>query len=407
MTTTGSPLRRALGHRRFRSFFAARTISQWGDTFSTVALVILVYRLTGSGIKVAGTVGFEIAPVLMFGFVAGTLVDRWPRLRLMIIADLCRAGIAAGLAVFHTDLAVIYAAAFALSAFNVVFNPAAASLVPALVGPDDVVGANSAVWSAAVVSQIALAPAAGGLVALAGAAPAFAINAASFLASAALLARLSVPRYRVDHVRSWRAELGAGLSAIRRCRFLATLAVTQALAALSAGATSALLVVLAQRHLHSGAGRFGLLLGAIGVGAGIGPLLLQRFVRDVRRPGWLFGPYFLRGAVDLTLASTSSFAAGLGALAAYGMGTSTGNITYNSVLQTTVDDTIRGRVFTAFDIIWQSFRLLSIVVGGVLADKLGITSVYVLGGALLLGAGLLGSICSGPIEHHKQTPSGA
>lgn len=398
MSTTGSPLRRALGHRPFRSFFAARTISQWGDTFSTVALVILVYRLTGSGIKVAGTVGFEIAPVLMFGFVAGTLVDRWPRLRLMIIADLCRAGIAAGLAVFHTDLAVIYAAAFALSAFNVVFNPAAASLVPALVGPDDVVGANSAVWSAAVVSQIALAPAAGGLVALAGAAPAFSINAASFLASAALLARLSVPRYRVDHVRSWRAELGAGLSAIRRCRFLATLAVTQALAALSAGATSALLVVLAQRHLHSGAGRFGLLLGAIGVGAGIGPLLLQRFVRDVRRPGWLFGPYFLRGAVDLTLASTSSFAAGLGALAAYGMGTSTGNITYNSVLQTTVDDTIRGRVFSAFDIIWQSFRLLSIVVGGVLADKLGITSVYVLGGALLLGAGLLGSICSGPIE---------
>lgn len=90
--------------------------------------------------------------------------------------------------------------------------------------------------------------------------------------------------------------------------------------------------------LHVGAGRFGLLLGAIGVGAGLGPMVLQRLVRDVRRRGWLFGPYLLRGAVDLALATSASFPLALGALATYGAGTSTGNITYNSVLQTTVPD---------------------------------------------------------------------
>ena len=165
MNPTASPLRRALGHRAFRSFFAARTISQWGDTFNAVALVILVYRITGSGLKVAGMVGFEIAPVLLLGFVAGTVVDRLPRMRVMITADLGRALIAAALAVFHTDLAFVYGAALSLSAFTVFFNPAASSTMPAFVGGDEVVAANSAIWSAAVISQIALAPAAGALVA--------------------------------------------------------------------------------------------------------------------------------------------------------------------------------------------------------------------------------------------------
>lgn len=55
----------------FRRLFAAQTISRWGDTFNAVALVILVLRLTGSGLKVAGTVAFEIAPVLLLGFWLG------------------------------------------------------------------------------------------------------------------------------------------------------------------------------------------------------------------------------------------------------------------------------------------------------------------------------------------------
>ena len=385
-----SALREALATPGFRRFFAARTISQWGDTFNSVALVIVVYRLTGSGLKVGATVVFEIVPVLALGFLAGALVDRLPRRRVLIAADVGRALIAAALAVSHTDLAVIYAAAFGLSALSVFFNPAAASVVPALAGKDNVVGANSAIWSAAVLSQIALAPAAGGLVALAGAGPAFALNAASFAASAALLTRLPLPAGHPPGPVRRLHEIAEGLHTIRRSRFLRTLAEVQLLAAFSAGATSALLVVLAERHLHVGAGRFGLLLGAIGVGAGFGPLVLGRLVRDVRRPGWLFGPYLVRGAVDVTLASTTSFGVALGALAVYGIGTSTGNVIYNSVLQTTVPDRLRGRVFAFYDIVWQTGRLASIAAGGILADQLGITAVYTIGAALLVVAGLLG-----------------
>lgn len=69
--------------------------------------------------------------------------------------------------------------------------------------------------------------------------------------------------------------------------------------------------MLAERHLHLGAGRFGLLLAAIGIGAGIGPLIVRRAAHNVTRPLFLFGPYLLRGLVDLSLATFASFAGAL------------------------------------------------------------------------------------------------
>lgn len=385
-----SPLRRALNRPAFRRLFFAQTVSRWGDTFNAVAFVIVVFELTGSGVKVGGAVVMEILPVLAFGFVAGTVVDRLPRRRVMIIADLGRAVIAALLALSPDHLWSLYAAAFGLSALSVFFNPAAASVTPDLVDEDELVGANSAIWSAAVLSQIVLAPVAGGVVAWAGASTAFAINAGSFLISAAALIGLPVPERTRSHQQTRWAQAIEGVQVIRHSRFLSTLASVQALAALSAGATSALLVVLAQDHLHVEASGFGLLLGAIGIGAGVGPLVLQRLVSDVRRPVLLFGPYLLRGLVDLVLAAIANLAVALGALAAYGLGTSTGNVTYNSALQATTPERLRGRVFAFYDVVWQTARLISIGVGGVLADQLGIRGVYIMGGILLLAAATLG-----------------
>ena len=394
-------------------------MSRWGDTFGAVALVVLVYRLTGSGLKVGAAVAFEIAPVLLLGFVAGSVVDRVPRRRVMVAADLGRASIAVALALFATSsLPAIYAAAFGLSALTVFFNPAASSVVPALVDDDELAGANAALWSGAVVSQIALAPLAGALVGWAGAGPAFAVNGVSFLVSAALLWGLALPPPRVAPAGAGAPSVGAapeagggrggagggrwadvseGLRLVMSTPLLRTLAGVQALAALSAGATSALLVVLAEEHLGVGPGRFGILVGAIGVGAGLGPLALQRLVSDVRRPGLLFGPYLLRGAVDIALAACSSFAVALGALAAYGVGTSTGMVTWNTVLQSRVPDRVRGRVFACYDVVWQSARLVSIGVGGALADAFGVRAVYVLGGVLLVAAGALGLARGGSV----------
>jgi len=173
-------------------------------------------------------------------------------------------------------------------------------------------------------------------------------------------------------------------------RLLRALAAGQLLAALSAGATSALLVVLARDHLALPPSGYGLLLGAIGIGAVAGPAVLTRMVGDPRRPAFVFGPFVLRGLVDLVLATVTALPAALVALAAYGLGTSTGAVTLNSLLQTHTPPEARGRIFASFDLVWQLGRLVSLLVGGALAAALGIQAVYYLGGALLLLAAALG-----------------
>jgi MFS family permease len=392
MTTVKRPgLRSVLANRGYRRLFAAQTISRWGDTVNTVALVVLVFRLTGSGLGVSGVVVAEILPVLLLAPVAGAVVDRLPRVRVMVAADLWRAALAAVLPLVDHQIVAVYAVAFGLSAGAVFFNPASASVLPALVNEQELVAANSGLWSAAVVSQVALAPLGGALVAAWGVAPAFWLNAVSFAISAAILAGFHPAGVQpVAAAGSWGRRIRDGARLLAADRLLRLLAVVQLLAALSAGATSALLVILAKRHLGSGPGGFGLLLGAIGVGAALGPLLLARLTCNPRRPALVFGPYLLRGAVDLVLATTRSLPIAMAALGLYGVGTSTGMVTYNSLLQAEVPAASRGRVFAGFDMIWQAGRLASLGLGGVAADVLGIQAVYLLGGALLLLAGSIG-----------------
>jgi MFS family permease len=176
---------------------------------------------------------------------------------------------------------------------------------------------------------------------------------------------------------------------------LRALAVAQAVAALSAGATSALLVVLAARRLHTSGGGYGLLLGAIAVGAFTGPILLARLRGLARRPAGVFAAFGLRGVVDLVLARVTALPAALGALVCYGIGTSAGNVTFSTVIQSHVPDRLRGRVFSAFDLIWQSMRLVSLLLGGLLADTAGIRAVYYTGAGLLAAAALAGLTLAG------------
>ncbi|MCA1712927.1 MAG: MFS transporter [Actinobacteria bacterium] len=367
----------------------ARTVSQLGDVAQFTTLALLLFSLTGSGLGVSGAVVAEILPVLLLAPLAGSLVDRLPRVRVMVSADLARVLLASALAVWHDHVGVAYAVAVGLSAGQVFFSPAAQSLLPALVDDDELVAANSGIWTAAVLAQIVVAPVAALLAVEVGFGPAFAVNAGSFLLSAAVLRGLrEPPRRRPVEVRSPFSHARDGLTALAQIPLLKALAAGQLLGALSAGATSALLVVLAQERLDAGVG-FGVLVAAIGAGAASGPLLLRR-VKDPLRPLFVFGPYVVRGLVDLVLATVTTVPLAAAALVLYGMSTSIGSVSFTSLVQTRVPDDLRGRAFAGCDVLWQSGRLLSLVGGGLLADAVGIRAVYLLGGLLLLAAAAAG-----------------
>jgi len=386
-----SELRTVLGRPGYRRLWAARTVSQAGDVLQFTTLALLVYQLTGRGLGLSGLVLSEIVPVLLLAPIAGPLVDRSSRIRVMVTADVVRAALAAVLAVWHSDITAVYALALGLSAGAVFFGPAANSALPALVEPDEIVAANSGIWSAAVLLQIGLAPAAGALAITVGFGWAFAVNALSFAVSGLLLRRIRLPSASPVAVGRWFTQGAEAMGVLLHDRLLRSLAVAQALAALSAGATSALLVVLAARRLHAAGSGYGLLLAGIGAGAFAGPFLLRRLTtRTHYGLRLLFGALGMRGMVDLVLSLVTSLPAAAGALVLYGLGTSTGNVMFSSLLQTHLPEQLRGRVFAAFDFIWNSMRLLSLLLGGVLADVYGIQAVYVTGGVLLLAAALAG-----------------
>lgn len=132
--------------------------------------------------------------MLVLGPVAGVVIDRFSRKRMLIVADVIRAALALSL-VWPQGVWHAYAVAFGLAAGNVFFGPALNAVIPVLTTEDQRLAANSVSWSTSRFVQILAASVAGGLIALVGTAPAFALNAASFAFSAALIATLEIPAH--------------------------------------------------------------------------------------------------------------------------------------------------------------------------------------------------------------------
>ncbi|HEY8691302.1 MAG TPA: MFS transporter, partial [Chloroflexota bacterium] len=143
-------------------------------------------------------------------------------------------------------------------------------------------------------------------------------------------------------------------------------------------------------HLGLPPSGFAWLIGAIGVGALLGPLIPNMLQAELGGGRWLYVPYVLRGAGDILLAAITPIPMALVLLFIYGLNTSTGVVVFNSTLQTRVPDRLRGRVFALFDMTWGVCRLVSLVLGGVIVDVAGVQQLYWAGGAILTLAGAIG-----------------
>ena len=372
-------------------------ISNFGDTVHYIALVVLVFRLSGQALVVGGVVAAEVLPLLLLGPLAGVVVDRFNRKAVLIGSDLVRAALALSL-VWPQSVWHAYAVAAGMAAAGTFFNPALQAVIPAVTTAEQRLAANSVAWSTGRLVQVIASAVAGGLIALIGTGPSFAFNAASFVASALLVSRLRLPRRLTLHLGTTFAERLAGYVADMRNgfqfvaghRFLARLLLVQALASLATGGTSAMLIVLAQRHFGLPPAGFAWFIGAIGLGALLGPLIPNTFAAGYGSGRWLYMPYVIRGLGDVLLAIVTPVPAALILLLVYGLNTSTGTVVFNSMLQTRVPDELRGRTFTLFDMTWGVCRLISLIAGGLVADTAGIQPLYWLGGSLLIAAGVIG-----------------
>jgi MFS family permease len=390
--------RRVVRSPSYFPLWLGQLLSSFGDTLHYIALVILVFQLTGRGVAVAILVVAEVVPTLLLGPFAGVVIDRFSRKGVLIGADLARAILALSL-VWSQGAWHAYLVAAGLAAGNTFFNPTVQAVIPALTTPDQRLAANSVAWSTGRLVQIIASAVAGGLIAFIGTDAAFALNAATFAASALLIARLVIPLHagQIDAAANrglprFLEDVREGLAYAMRDRFVSRLVVVQMLVSFAVGGTGAMLVVLAERHLDLSPAGFAWLIGAIGAGALVGPLIPNLLAKDDLNARWLFVPYIIRGIGDMLIAIFAPLPVALLILFVYGLNTSTGMVVFNSTVQTVVPDRVRGRVYTLLDVSWNGMRLISLAMGAVVVDAIGVRPLFWAGGSLLALSGALGLV---------------
>jgi MFS family permease len=347
-------------NRNFRLLYIGQTISQLGDWFNTVAVYALLLDLTGSATAVAWMLIVQMLPIALVGPLAGVVVDRLNRRRIMMAADLVRGCLILGLlAVRRADQIwmayVVTALTVSAQAF---FEPARTATIPNITAPEELLPANalsSATWSA----MLALGASIGGLVTAAfGRNVAFTVNAASFFVSCLFIAATrydatpaSRPPLRGLAAVTGVSDLADGVRYIRASSHVAALLFVKAGWGL-AGGILLLLTIFGQRVFPvrgSTAAGIGVLYGARGIGAALGPILLRYILGQ--KPSALrrsIGPaYFVIGVFYAALSAAPGLltAAACVLLAHFG-----GSILWvfsTVLLQMEVPDAFRGRVFAA------------------------------------------------------------
>jgi MFS family permease len=347
-------------NRNFRLLYIGQTISQLGDWFNAIAVYALLLDLTGSATAVAWMMIVQFLPVAVVGPLAGVVVDRVDRRRLMIAADLLRGSLILGLLLVRRpgDVWIAYVVMALTVGGSAFFEPARTATIPNLTSPDELVPANalsSATWSA----MLAIGASLGGIVtAAAGRQVAFIVNAASFFVSAVFIARTrydSTPAARPRRA-GWAALTGVsdlveGMRYVRQQSHVAALMLVKGGWGL-AGGVLLLLTIFGQRIFPVGgstAAGIGVLYGARGIGAGIGPIALRWILgqtpQTLRRA---IGPAYFMIAIfycALAAAPTLPIAAVCVLFAHFG-----GSVLWvfsTVLLQMEVPDRFRGRVFAA------------------------------------------------------------
>lgn len=352
-------------------------VSRAGDALLSLASVWLVLELSGNNPLVSGVaLAFEFLPALLFGLLAGALVDRWDRRRTMIVADLLRG-------VFLPVIPLLYAAGalhvwhivalgFALSSLGRLFNPARQAILPDLVPADRLTRAN-AIFEGANQAAWIIGPALGGvLIALIGAANVFYLDAASFLVSVLSIALIPVRHTaRPAGGRLWSEALG-GLRHVRATPILAAAWLLSVATTFSFAPVPALLPVLVRGEFGAGARVYGAVMACFFVGAVVGSLVVARRGAGLHRGRALLAGILGVGVLTLALAIAPTVVAAGVVLALLGAITSAFNVADYTLIQQQTPAELRGRVFAFANMASSSFRPASLLLAGAIARVYGV-----------------------------------
>ena len=390
---------RAFANRNYRLFFAGQGVSLIGTWMTRLATGWLIFRLGGAAASwLLGVVSFAgLAPTFFLGPVAGVFVDRWDRHRVLVVTQILSLFQSAALAwvAFRGEAGtaaiwLVVALSVAQGAINAFDMPARQSLLVEMVGRREDLPNAIALNSSLVNGARLVGPAlAGAVIAAAGEAWCFVIDAVSYLAVvAALLAMRLPPR----PVRITTASVGRHLIEGARYAFgfppIRALLLLLALVSFATMPQTVLLPVFAAQVLGGGPHTLGLLSAATGLGALAGALYLAS------RPSVFgLGRVIVAATIVLGLgmagfSQSRSVWLSAALLMATGAGMMVQMAASNTLIQTMVEEDKRGRVMGFYGMAFQGAAPFGSLLGGWLAGSYGARAVVLGSGVLVLVGGL-------------------
>ncbi|HYF65446.1 MAG TPA: MFS transporter [Herpetosiphonaceae bacterium] len=382
---------RALRVRNYRLFWIGQLISLIGTWMQGTAQAWLVLKLTNSPLALGVVTTFQTLPIMALSLFGGAIADRMPKYRLVLGTQLVALFQAAvfGLLVAtdHIRLPYIYGLALLLGVINAIDTPTRQSFVSELVGREDLpsaVALNSVLFnSARIVGPVI----AGVLIARLGIAPAFYINAASFLGVISGLLLMDRTAFRAAPPKTSDSILRGvkeGLAYAWRTPAVLLVLVVVACIGTFGYNFNVVLPLLAGFVLHTDATGFGLLSACLGAGSLLGALTTA-YTRQVTMRRLLVGS----GAFSLifiAVAVSPSFALSTALLVGLGFAGITFATTANTLLQLTVPDALRGRVMSLYILLFAGSTPIGGMLIGTLSTTIGVSPTLALcGGLCLLG----------------------
>lgn len=380
----------------YRYTWIGQVVSEVGDHFNSIAVFSLALHLTGSGMAVGGVMIARTLPAIAAGPIAGVVLDRFDRRRIMIASDLARSAVAFAfiLIPMYRQQWLLYLLSGALMFASPFFTSGRSSILPRITTSEELHTANALTQTTAWLT-LSIGTLLGGMSAMRfGYETTFIANAASFLFSAWAIWKLRSPdghfrpdraHHKTHSARAYWNDLQESFAYMKATPLVLAIALVYVGWASGGGAAQILFTLYGEVVFRKGPAGIGLIWSTAGFGLVAGGILAHRLGRRLSFRGYknaISAGYLLHGAAYVLYAVMptiwlASLCIGISRIA---MGSN--NVLNRTMLLTHVPDRFRGRIFSTTEMMLNATMMISVGLASAATDLVSIRTVGVIAGCL-------------------------